>query len=153
MEPTDSCEEHGSAVCENTLHLGLLQESSTPKECGFYPRAMRGHEANRNWEQRLPEAYAMQPPFAQNWKRGLPIMSRELAKTIQTREAKTQGQRPLAAPGEGPVQSVLSTANLSVPFLARLHSFLHASLSTKKKLKKGKSLLGLNFPAALRNTF
>lgn len=70
---------------------------AVPQKSGLYSRAMRGHKANRNWEQRLQEAYVTQPPFAQNWKRECPITVLQLTETIQIREAKTQGQRPLAA--------------------------------------------------------
>lgn len=115
---------------------------TAPKKCGFYPRAMRRLKANRNWEQRPPKAHAMQSPFVQNWKRAFSISSWKLAKTIQMREAKTQGQRPLAAPKEGPVGSVLPTANLCIPFLALLSFFAPCfpvyKCFLEKKLKKGK---------------
>lgn len=93
---------------------------AAPQKSGFYPRAMRGRKANRNWEQRLPVAYVTESPFAQNWKRERPINTWQLNETTYIRETKTQGQRPLAAPRGSPVGSVLSTANLCVSFLAPL---------------------------------
>lgn len=108
---------------EGHLGTGASQKSD------LYPRALRGHKANGNWEQRLPEASVTQPPFAQSWERECPTAALQSAKIIQVREAKAQGQRPLTAPRGDPGGNVLSTANLySVPFQVPLS--LRVSLST-----------------------